>query len=76
MKERLSRRDFLLAAGRWLLAAALGAGAVRLLLGRPRLLRQTCVNQGVCRGCPAFSGCGLPPALSARQRAPWARRRS
>lgn len=76
MKERLSRRDFLLAAGRWLLAAALGAGAVRLLLGRSRLRGQTCVHQGLCRGCPAFSGCGLPSALSAKQRAPWVRRRS
>ena len=75
MKERLSRREFFLAAGRWLLAAALGATAVRLLVGRPRLRGQSCVNQGVCRGCAAFSGCGLPQALSARQRAPWAGRR-
>ena len=25
-----------------------------------------CVSRGICRGCPAFAGCELPRALSAR----------
>jgi len=80
MMESLSRREFFKAAGRWLLAAGIGAAALRLASGRPsdrqpRLTGQTCANQGVCRGCGVFRGCGLPQALSARQRASWARGR-
>jgi hypothetical protein len=37
---------------------------------------ETCITAGVCRGCSVFSGCGLPSALSARQRAAWARGQS
>ena len=28
---------------------------------------QTCVNEGICRGCAAYDDCGLPQALSAKQ---------
>jgi hypothetical protein len=80
MAERTSRREFLKTAARWLLLAGLGAVAARLLRSRPgRGLRhggEICVNDGLCRGCTAFKGCGLPQALSAKQRAPWARGRS
>jgi hypothetical protein len=80
-REPLKRREFLRTLGRGLLLAGIGALALRLLgpgifrrRGGGRTLRgQTCINLGVCRGCSAFSGCGLPQALSARQRAPWAR---
>ncbi len=73
MAERTSRREFLKTAARWLLLAGLGGVAARLLRGRPRRGAETCVNDWVCRGCEAFKGCGLPQALSAKQRAPWAR---
>jgi hypothetical protein len=73
MAERLNRREFFKTAGRWLLVIGLGAMAARLLIGKPRRAGETCVNYWVCRGCTAFQGCGLPQALSARQRAPWAR---
>ena len=85
MAEGMSRRDFLRAAARFAALAGIGTLAVRLL-GRRRWSRpggrtpaaggQTCVNDGYCRACGAFTGCGLPAALSAKQRAPWARGRS
>jgi hypothetical protein len=31
------------------------------------LSEQTCVNQGICRGCGAFEDCGLPQAISAKE---------
>lgn len=75
----LSRRQFLVSlgrtAGRLLLLAGLGAaGAALARRGRPEdRTGETCINGGLCRGCAAFAGCGLPQALSARERAPWAR---
>lgn len=74
------RREFLKTLGRVILLAGIGALAIRLLgwrgsrlAGESRDRRgETCVRRGICRGCSAFSGCGLPQALSARQRAPWA----
>jgi len=77
--EGLSRREFLKAAGRVVALGGLGFLVFRLLRrGGARLpaAGETCVNQGLCRGCISFSGCGLPAALSAKQRAPWARGRS
>ena len=81
MSSPIPRRDFLKAFGRALLLVGIGALAVRLLgwrgarrIGGKQIRRgETCINRGICRGCTAFSGCGLPQALSARQRAPWAR---
>jgi hypothetical protein len=75
MAEGLTRREFLKSAARLALLAGLGALGLRLLRGgagawaADRLPRagQTCVNQGVCRGCTAYSGCGLPAALSAKR---------
>ena len=80
MSDRIGRRNFLKTLGRALLLVGIGALAFKLLgrrggrfLAGGRTLRgQTCVNEGICRGCPSFSGCGLPQALSARQRASWA----
>ena len=79
MAEDLSRREFLKAAGRLAALGGLGILVFRLLrrtgVRRPAG-SETCVNDGLCRGCGAFAGCGLPAALSAKQRAPWARGRS
>lgn len=78
MAEGLSRREFLKAAGRLIALGGLGILVFRPV-GRGGARRptdgETCVNDGLCRGCTAFAGCGLPAALSAKQRAPWARGR-
>ena len=79
MAEGLSRREFLNTAGRLLALGGLGVLVFRLLgVGRTRRPSgsENCVNDGLCRGCGAFAGCGLPAALSAKERAPWARRGS
>ncbi len=50
-------------------AAAAGVGAVALLAFRNTGDQQAaadCINQHICRGCPASSGCGLPEAISYR----------
>lgn len=88
MAERLSRREFLAGAARLAALGGIGALVVRLA-GGPFLggaagggggagARQieTCSHDGYCRTCGGFAGCGLPAALSARRRAPWARGRS
>ena len=65
---RHSRREVLRAAGRGLALAALAAvGGVIAARGGLRRSGQRCVNNGICRGCPAIDGCGLPKALSARR---------
>jgi hypothetical protein len=59
-----SRREFFRAAARYgclgLLGAVTAVGTQKSLSG------QQCVNRGICAGCAAFSGCGLPQALSAK----------
>jgi hypothetical protein len=60
------RREFFRAAARYGVLSLLALGGV--LTARIRRLRgQTCINQGICSGCPAFSECGLPQAISARE---------
>ena len=79
MAESLSRREFFRTAGRAIALGGLGILVFRLLRrggARRPAAGETCINDGLCRGCPAFAGCGLPAALSAKQRAPWARGRT
>ncbi len=57
------RREFLLSALRLLVLGALSAGTGALML---RHGGERCINAGICRGCAAFSDCGLPQALSAK----------
>jgi hypothetical protein len=52
---------------RFLRNAALGGLAVLTGTLAARHGRQVCVNDGLCRGCPAFEDCGLPQALSAKE---------
>lgn len=66
--QRLDRREFLRTSLRRLMLAGLG------MLGGSLLLRKAspdashvCINDGICRGCRAFSDCILPPAASAKQ---------
>jgi hypothetical protein len=81
MKNRLpelvaNRREFLRNGLRHALLA--GVGAVSALLirrGGGKLSSQACINQGICRGCGAFAGCGLPQALSAKEFQPRRSRR-
>lgn len=62
-----SRREFFPAAARYgALAVLAGIAAVAAGTKRARPAAQGCVNKGVCRGCGAFDGCGLPAALSAK----------
>jgi hypothetical protein len=56
------RREFLRSIAR---LAVLG-GAVAGVAALTRKQGETCVNQGICRGCPVFEDCGLPQALSAK----------
>lgn len=63
-----SRREFLRDGARYALLA--GLGAVSATLGKRsggQFAGQTCINQGICRGCAAFTDCGLPQALSAKE---------
>jgi len=63
-----SRRDFVRNGFRYALMAGLAAvSAVLLKRSGGKLTGQTCVNQGICFKCSAFTGCGLPQALSAKQ---------
>ena len=59
-EERQDRRAFFRSLGRCALAGVLTVGA-GILVARPG---GTCINRGVCRGCPAFAGCDLPEAVS------------
>jgi len=63
-----TRRDFLMNGLRYGLLTGVAAMTVALFRrSGGKLTGQTCVNRGICSGCGAFAGCGLPAALSARQ---------
>jgi hypothetical protein len=62
----LDRRTFFKNVARWSLAGGMAAAAVVAWRRRP-ISEPACVNEGVCRGCPAYTGCGLPQALSAKK---------
>ncbi len=70
MAEGITRRGFLVRSGRILALAGIGALAAKLLGASAHRSNETCVNDGLCRGCPTFDGCGLPAARSAKERAP------
>jgi hypothetical protein len=62
------RRGFL----RWCALGALATGLGTLVWRRapPARPGETCVNQGLCRGCGAYAGCRLPQALSMKEALP------
>lgn len=63
-----SRREFLRGGARYALLTTLAAVSATLFKRSVgRLSGQTCINQGICSGCTAYAGCGLPQALSAKQ---------
>ena len=61
------RREFFRASARYAVLGLLAAAAA-LAARKPLLTGQTCLNRGICSGCGVFPDCGLPAALSARQR--------
>jgi hypothetical protein len=66
--EAATRRDFLRGGVRYALLAGLAAVSATVAGRRAnRLPGQTCISQGICSGCPVFTDCGLPQALSAKQ---------
>ena len=67
-KESANRREFLRGGARYALPAGLAAVSAVLVKRRGATLPgQTCINQGICRGCGAVGDCGLPQALSFKQ---------
>ncbi len=67
-KESANRREFLRGGARYALLAGLAAVSAVLVKRRGATLPgQTCINQGICRGCGAVGDCGLPQALSFKQ---------
>jgi hypothetical protein len=62
-----NRREFMRDGFRYALLTGLAAVCATLFQrSGGRLTGQKCINQGVCRGCSAFTDCGLPQALSAK----------
>jgi hypothetical protein len=68
MGSEVSRRSFLRTVVRAVAAGALALLAGRLLGFGRRATREVCINDSICRGCGAVTGCGLPAALSFRER--------
>lgn len=67
-KAGANRREFLRGGARYALLAGMAAVSAVLVKRRGAALPgQTCINQGICRGCGVFEKCGLPQALSAKQ---------
>ena len=66
-ETQASRRDFFRAVARYNCLAVLGAVA-SLAARKPGPANQTCINRGLCGTCGVFAQCGLPQALSAKQR--------
>jgi len=63
-----SRREFMRDGFRYALLTGLAVVSTTLFQrSGGRLSGQTCINQGICRGCTTFTDCRLPQALSAKQ---------
>lgn len=63
-----NRREFIKNLGRLSMAGGLLGTAAHLSQREPAVDKSLhiCINQGICSGCKAFEGCGLPQALSAK----------
>jgi len=63
-----SRREFMRDGFRYALLTGLASVSVALFKRcGGKLSGQTCVNQGICSNCTAYTACELPQALSAKQ---------
>ena len=67
LRRAVGRREFFRSAVRYSAMAALASVLARVAAFRTANARP-CVNRAVCLSCGQFSGCDLPPALSARSR--------
>ncbi|MCD6405520.1 MAG: hypothetical protein J7M19_06810 [Planctomycetes bacterium] len=67
--DKENRRDFFRGCARNALLGVIALASTALGIRKPSTmpLQQRCVGNGVCRGCPAFTDCGLPQALSAKR---------
>lgn len=61
------RRALLGKAARWLALGVIGGGVLALVARKASQASEECSNDGLCRGCPSYTGCGLPTALSMKQ---------
>lgn len=66
-EAKQSRSEFLRSFVRYLILGGLFSMAGFLFAKREKSSKDECVNPDICRGCPSFKNCGLPPALSARK---------
>ena len=65
---RKGRREFLRTVMRGLALGGLGLLAwIALRRRAANGRRETCIGDGVCRGCPGLEDCGLPQALSLKR---------
>jgi hypothetical protein len=64
--NKYNRRGFLTALARGAVVGTLGALALSVTT-RKENAGETCAREGICRGCPALGGCGLPQALSLKR---------
>lgn len=60
---KVTRREALRTTGRWVILGATAATLGALVTRRG----EACDRAGLCQGCAALSGCGLPPAVTARR---------
>ena len=68
LDQAATRREFLHGGARYAALAGITA-VVAAIAGRrdDTLPGQTCVSNGLCRGCAVVVDCGLPQALSFKQ---------
>ena len=67
--REMNRREFLRSCLRngLLTSLAIASGAL-IFRKKPEKPAQVCISQGICDGCRVFNNCGLPQALSAKDR--------
>ena len=66
-----NRREFFRTLARITVLTGLAAvAAVTAALKNPKAKpnRQSCINRGLCKNCPAFKNCELPTALSIKSK--------
>jgi hypothetical protein len=68
-ESKCNRRDFLTGVVRYGTLALMGIAGGWVAAKRRRLARQgVCINDGACTNCSVLSYCGLPAALSLKDR--------
>lgn len=65
---RKDRREFLRDVGRKAIASLLVFGTGSLVAKKSTKSIEECTGDGICRGCADLTDCGLPGALSFKER--------